>query len=106
MAHDLRGAREKLPQLEVDRATAERELAGLRNLQETLEGLERNRDYVLESLADMAPEALDGLAPEKRHRIYKVMKLKATALLDGGVEVNGVSASTDKLDALELASWR
>jgi len=90
----------------VDKATAERELAGLRNLQETLEGLERDRDYMLQSLADMAPEALDGLSPKKRHRIYEVMKLKATALLDGGVEVNGVSASTDKLGALELASWR
>jgi len=33
----------------------------------------------------MTLEALDGLAPEERHRIYKMMNLKTTALLDGGV---------------------
>jgi hypothetical protein len=61
---------------------------------------------LLRSLAYMAPEALDGMAPEERHRIYKMMKLKAIALLDGGVEFNGVIASTDEVGALELASWR
>jgi len=30
-------------------------------------------------------EALDGLAPEERHRIYKMMNLKTAALLDGSV---------------------
>jgi hypothetical protein len=35
-----------------------------------------------------------------------MIKLKAVALLDGGVEFNDVIASTDKVGALELASWR
>jgi hypothetical protein len=35
---------EKLAQLEADKATAERELVGLRNLQKTIEGLEKDRD--------------------------------------------------------------
>jgi hypothetical protein len=97
---------EKLAQLEADKATTERGLAGLRNLQKIIEGLERDRDALLRSLADMAPEALDGLALGERHRINKMMQLKAVALLDGGVEFNGVIASTDKVGALELASWR
>ena len=28
---------------------------------------------------------MDGLAPEERHRIIKMMSLKTTALLDGGL---------------------
>ena len=40
---------------------------------------------MLKSFASTTPEALDGLAPEERHRIYKMMNLKTTALLDGGV---------------------
>ena len=95
---------EKLTQLDADKATAEQELAGLRKRRETIEGLERDKDTLLKSLADMTPEALDELAPEERHRIFKMMKLKATALLDGGVEVNGVVAPTNEVGALELAS--
>jgi hypothetical protein len=95
---------EKLTQLDADKATAEQELAGLRKRRETIEGLERDKDILLKSLADMTPKALDELAPEERHRIYKMMKLKATALLDGGVEVNGVVAPTNEVGALELAS--
>jgi hypothetical protein len=53
---------------------------------------------LLKSLADMTAEALDELAPEERYRIYKMMKLKATALLDG------VVAPTNEVGALELAS--
>jgi hypothetical protein len=40
---------------------------------------------LLKSFASTALEALDGLAPEERHRIYKMMNLKTMALLDGGV---------------------
>jgi hypothetical protein len=60
--------------------------------------LERDKDTLLKSLADMTAEALDELAPEERYRIYKMMKLKATALLDG------VVAPTNEVGALELAS--
>ena len=40
---------------------------------------------MLKSFASTTLEALDGLAPEERHRIYKMMNLKTAALLDGGV---------------------
>jgi hypothetical protein len=90
--------------LEATKRTAERELATLTNKRESIEMLERDRDALLESLVAMTPEALDGLASEERHRISKMMKLKATALLDGSVEVDGVIAPTDEVSALELAS--
>ncbi len=61
---------------------------------------------MLKSLASMTPEALDGLALEERHRIYKMMNLKTTALLDGGVEVNSAIAPSDEFGTSELASCR
>ncbi len=95
---------EKLAELEATKRTAGRELTTLTNRRESIEMLARDKDALLESLVAMTPEALDGLASEERHRIYKMMKLKATALLDGSVEVNGVIAPTDEVCALELAS--
>jgi hypothetical protein len=40
---------------------------------------------LLKSFASTALEASDGLAPEEHRRIYKMLNLKTTALLDGGV---------------------
>jgi hypothetical protein len=97
---------EKLAQLEDDKRTAERELASLRNRRETVEGLERNKEALLDSLTSMTPEALDGLTPEGRHRIYRMMKLKVIALLDGDIEVNGIIAPADGFSTTELASCR
>ena len=37
----------------------------------------------------MAPEALDSLTPEERHELYKMLRLKARALVDGTVEIGG-----------------
>jgi hypothetical protein len=95
---------QKQAELDATKGTSERELATLANRRESIEMLERDKDALLESLANMTPEALDGLAAEKHHRIYKMMKLKATALLEGVVEVNGVITPTDDVGALELAS--
>jgi hypothetical protein len=66
--------------------------------------LERDKDALLESLVATTPEALDELAPEERHRIYKLMKLKASALIDGGIEVNGNIALANEVSTLEIAS--
>jgi hypothetical protein len=95
---------EKLAELEATKRTADRELATLTNRRESIEMLERDKDALLESLVAMTPEAIDGLAPEERHRIYKIMKLRASALLDGGIEINGNIAPANEVDTLEIAS--
>ena len=41
-----------------------------------MEELEMNRDVLLESLANMVPEALDTLEPEERSRIYRMLQLE------------------------------
>lgn len=43
------------------------------------------RDY-----AGLMPEALETLAPEERHRIYKMLRLKVLVYPDGSGELSGV----------------
>jgi hypothetical protein len=95
---------ERLRQLEATKKTAERELTNLRSRQESIEKLENDRDSLIESLANIAPEALNQLEPEERHRIYKMMGLKVVALLDGGIEVSGIIGPADGFSTSETLS--
>ena len=89
--------RAKLSSLEETRMTAQRELEALRGRQERIEELERDRDVLVERYARMVPEALDALAPEERHHVYKLLKLTARVHADGTLELNGALG-----DGLEL----
>jgi DNA repair exonuclease SbcCD ATPase subunit len=81
--------RAKLAAVEETRQTARRELAALESRIERLRDLERDRDALLENYAEMMPEALDVLQPEERHRVYKMLRLRAVAFPDGSLEVSG-----------------
>jgi len=81
--------RTKLATLEETRQTARRELAALEGWAERLCALKRDRDALLENYAEMMPEALDALEPEERHRVYKMLRLRAVAFPDGTLEVSG-----------------
>ncbi len=52
--------------------------------------LARGKNELLERYAAMIPEALDDLAPEERHRVYKLLKLRVKLHEDGAPEVSGV----------------
>jgi site-specific DNA recombinase len=80
---------EKLEQLDETRKTAHKELGALKTRRETVEALERDRDILLESYAGLVPEKLDALSPEKRHRIYKRLRLRAVANHGGVLEISG-----------------
>ena len=82
--------RAKLAALEETRTTAERELAALRDRQEIIEQLERDRDTLLEHYATMMPEALAELTPEERHQVYKMLRLEVYVHPDGDLEILGV----------------
>lgn len=75
--------------MEETRQTARRELAALESRIERLRDLERDRDALLENYAEMIPEALNVLQPEERHRVYKMLRLRAVAFPDGSLEVSG-----------------
>ena len=55
-----------------------------------MEQLENDAATLLEHYAGMVPEALDGLVPEGRHSIYRMLQLKVVVCADGRVEVTGV----------------
>jgi site-specific DNA recombinase len=89
---------EELAQLDDTRKVAEQELEALRQHNERVEEMERDRDAVLEHYTALAPEALDSLAPEERHQLYKMLRLKVFVAKSGDsvIELAGMPAeSTD-----------
>jgi hypothetical protein len=101
---------EELSALEETRRTAERELESLRRHTERLEQMERGRDALLEHYASLAPEALDSLTSEERHRLYKMLRLKVWLAKSGDLEVEMAGVPVDGLGAgsstTELTSRR
>ena len=81
--------RSKLAELAETRNMAERELEAIRDRNSRLEELERDRDAVLESLVDLAPQALDSLTAEERNRFYKMLRLEVVVGPDSSLEVSG-----------------
>lgn len=51
--------------------------------------MEQDKNKVLETYAQMAPEVLDALKPEERHRFYKMLRLRVVAFPGGSLEING-----------------
>ena len=80
----------KLSELEEIRTTAVEKLEAIRNYQERIEEMEKNRDALLESYALMAPEALNELTPEERHHAYRMLRLRAAIRIGGTMEVSGM----------------
>jgi hypothetical protein len=81
---------EALAELEETRMTAEEELATIRGRKEILEELERDRDALLESYAEMTPEALDALTPEEQRQVYGMLRLRVEVFADGRMEARGI----------------
>lgn len=81
---------EALAELEDTRITAERELGVIRGRKEALEELERDRDALLESYAEMTLDALDALMPEERRDVYRMLRLTVEVDLHGNMEARGV----------------
>jgi hypothetical protein len=66
--------------------------------------LERDKDALLESYAQMAPEALDSLMPEERHHVYGMLGVQALIKMDGTLEVSGTFGEGDALCGMEVRS--
>jgi len=79
-----------LDELEKTRRTAERELATLQCRREVLEQLELDKEALLEHYARIAPEALDSLTLEERHRLYRMLRLEVSVRPDSSLEIRGV----------------
>ena len=93
--------RTKLADLEEIRVFAWHEFEALEGRQARLRGLEQNADTLLERYASVIPAALDKLAPEERHRVYKALRLLVTVHPEGILEVSGVFGSERGLSQCE-----
>jgi chromosome segregation ATPase len=82
--------REKLNALEETRKVARTELDAVASRRERVAAIEKDAKAVLRDYAGLMPEALGALAPEERHRVYKMLRLKVLAYPDGSGELNGV----------------
>jgi hypothetical protein len=85
--------REKLEEIDENCKVAEREFNRLRNLEAEIACLEKDKEALVRSYADIAPEALDALTPEERHRVYKMLRLEVVVNPDGTLQAAGVLAS-------------
>ena len=96
--------RARLAEADKTRSIAERELQALRSHKELVGELEADRDSLLDSLTGTAPNALDSLAPEERHHVYKMLKLRVTVSLDGTLEVSGAFGDAFAMCNLQTGS--
>ena len=94
---DFDELRARLAALEETRKTAEQELRALQGRTEHLTQLEYDRDSLLESYADILPEAIDALGSEERHRTYRMIGLEVHLAPDGSFEISGDVMSFSKL---------
>jgi site-specific DNA recombinase len=96
--------RAKLVALEETRDTTRKELVALEARRDQLAELERDRDTLMECYAGMVPDALDALAPEERHRVYKLLKLRVNSSTDGALDVSGALGDVGEICKKETTS--
>ena len=82
--------RAKLAGLEETRRAAEVEIEGLRGRLKRVERLEQDRDALLDGYANLIPEALQELGPEKRRLVYAMLRLRIAVEIGGDMEISGV----------------
>jgi len=88
----------KLHELDNARKRAQAELEGLTRCQEHIKQLEKDREALLKSMGEIIPYALEGLTPEERNKIYRMLRLEVTPL-EEGYEVSGAFCSSGLMSA-------
>jgi hypothetical protein len=84
----------KLNELENIRRTAEQELQALKTHRECMDELEKDCVVLLESMAQIVPEALNSLTGEERNRIYRMLRLEVSPA-SAGYEINGAFCTSE-----------
>jgi hypothetical protein len=79
---------ERLRELENTQSLARAELVAAADREERARELEEDRDALLERWTGMVPDALDGLTPEERNEVHRMLRLQVTPVSEG-YEVSG-----------------
>lgn len=80
-------------------------LEAIRDHQERIEEMEKDRDALLEANALRASEALDELTPEERHQVYRMLRLRAAVRIGDTLEVSGMFGEASGFCRTEARSW-
>jgi site-specific DNA recombinase len=83
----------KLQELDDVRRLAQAELEALMRRQEHIEELEKDREALLKSMAEIVPDALEDLTSQERNKIYRMLRLEV-APVEEGYEVSGAFCSS------------
>jgi DNA repair exonuclease SbcCD ATPase subunit len=83
----------KLQELDDARRLAQAELESLARRQEHIEQLEKDREALIRSMAEIIPDALEDLTPQERNKIYRMLRLEV-APFEEGYEVSGAFCSS------------
>ena len=89
----------RLAELDDIRTTAEQEIAALEGHLEHIRSLEQDRDAVLANLEAIAPETLNCLDAEERHRFYKMLRLRVRLWPERSLEITGAFPEPLKVGA-------
>jgi predicted transcriptional regulator len=83
------------PEQDVDdaRRLAQAELETLTRRQEHIEQLEKDRESLLKSMAEIVSDALEDLTPQERNKMYRMLRLEATPS-EKGYQVSGAFCSS------------
>ena len=77
----------------LEEASAQTELEALMRRQKHIEELEKDREALLKSMAEIVPDALEDLTPQERNKIYRMLRLEV-APFEEGYEVGGAFCSS------------
>jgi hypothetical protein len=88
--------RTRLAELDDACKTTERELESLRRRRDRIAELEHD-GIIMEQYAELIPAELESLAPEERHRVYRLLRLQVVPGQDGNVEMTGVIGATNSI---------
>ena len=83
----------KLQELDNARRLAQAELESLTRREEHIEQLEKDREALMRSMAEIIPDALDDLTSQERNKIYRMLRLEV-APIEEGYEVSGAFCSS------------
>jgi site-specific DNA recombinase len=88
-----------LRKLEERRLHAEHAIAAVRDTQERVEALEKDRDALIETYSQTMPEDLDNLTGDERNTLYRMLQLEVTPTPEGSYRVIGAFCSAEPLSA-------
>jgi hypothetical protein len=97
--------RAKLFELDEARGAIQKALEAYVQRAKRLKTLEQDRDATLAAFVESVPEELDRLAPDERHRVYRMLRLRVDVEGDGQLKISGALTGGEAVCKNGATSW-